>query len=144
MIPNRTRKRATRQRGVALIIILMLVAIMAAIAATMSERLFTQFKRAGNQINHQQTYWYAIGAEALAKKAIEQSYKDTENDTNKTTNLSQPWANDGKEMNLPLDYGTLQGKIVDKQACFNINALSAVTPNTTSSSAPYLVQFCKP
>ena len=145
MIPNRTTRanfnKRNRQRGVALIIILMLVAIMAAIAASMSERLFTQFKRAGNQINHQQAYWYAIGAEALAEKAIEESYKDTENDSNKTTNLSQPWANDGKEMNLPLDYGTLEGKIVDKQACFNINALSGVAPNTTSTNGPYLVQF---
>ncbi|MDW2030251.1 type II secretion system minor pseudopilin GspK, partial [Vibrio sp. 399] len=36
---------ANRQRGVALIIVLMLLAIMATIAATMSERLFLQFQR---------------------------------------------------------------------------------------------------
>ncbi|MFA0520250.1 type II secretion system minor pseudopilin GspK, partial [Vibrio sp. 10N.222.55.E8] len=43
-----------KQRGVALIIILMLLAIMITIAGSMSERLFTQFKRVGNQLNYQQ------------------------------------------------------------------------------------------
>lgn len=128
------KARMRTQRGVALIIILMLVAIMAAIAATMSERLFTQFKRVGNQINHQQAYWYAIGAEALAQKAIEQSYKDDKD----SVNLSQPWAK--QAMTFSLDYGTLKGKIVDKQACFNLNALASVTTSTSSAASPYLVQ----
>ncbi|MCL9780317.1 type II secretion system minor pseudopilin GspK [Vibrio sp. S4M6] len=140
-LATKNRMRRRRQRGVALIIILMLVAIMAAIAASMSERLFTQFKRSGNQINHQQAYWYAIGVEALAEKAIEESYKQSENDSNKTVNLSQPWAYGGKEMSLDLDYGKMKGKIVDKQACFNINALSGVAPTSNSPNGPYLVRF---
>ncbi|MDW1858701.1 type II secretion system minor pseudopilin GspK, partial [Vibrio sp. Vb0974] len=41
---------ANRQRGVALIIVLMLLAIMATIAATMSERLFLKFQRGSNQV----------------------------------------------------------------------------------------------
>jgi general secretion pathway protein K len=125
--------RSRAQRGVALIVILLLLAIMVSIAATMSERLFTQFQRANNQISYQQAYWYSLGAEALAKVAIEQSYKDSE-----TINLSQPWA--VKEQTYPLDYGTLQGRIVDKQACFNLNVLARVTPNVGSADKPYLVQ----
>ncbi|MDF5430710.1 general secretion pathway protein GspK, partial [Vibrio parahaemolyticus] len=50
-----------RQRGVALIIVLMLLAIMATVAASMSERLFLQFQRGANQINDQQSYWYSLG-----------------------------------------------------------------------------------
>ena len=54
---NRLTKRSSalgrKQRGVALIVILMLLAIMATIAGSMSERLFTQFKRVGNQLNYQ-------------------------------------------------------------------------------------------
>ncbi len=64
------------QKGVALIVILLLLAIMVSIAATMSERLFSQFTRASNQVNYQQAYWYAIGVEALASVAIKESYKD--------------------------------------------------------------------
>ncbi|RTZ14594.1 general secretion pathway protein GspK [Vibrio aquaticus] len=123
---------AKKQRGVALIIILLLLAVMVSIAATMADRLFSQFKRATNQINYQQAYWYTLGAEALAKVGIEQSFKDSE-----TINLSQPWALE--EQTYPLDFGTLTGRLVDKQACFNINALAGVEAVAGSNQEPYLV-----
>lgn len=122
-----------KQRGVALIIILLLLAVMVTISATMADRLFGQFKRATNQINYQQAYWYSLGAEALAKAGIEQSYKDSD-----TINLSQPWALE--EQTYPLDFGTLSGRLVDKQACFNINALADVEVAAGSDKAPYLVE----
>ncbi|CAE6882653.1 COG3156 Type II secretory pathway [Vibrio sp. B1REV9] len=124
---------AKRQRGVALIIVLMLLAIMATIAASMSERLFLQFQRGSNQINYQQAYWYSLGVEALAKVGIEQSYKDSD-----TINLSQPWAI--KEQVYPLDYGQASGKIIDKQACYNLNVLASVQPAGEQTTRPYLVQ----
>ena len=68
-------KMNNRQRGVALIVILLLLAVMVSIAASMADRLFSQFKRASNQVNHQQAYWYSVSAEALAKVALEQSLK---------------------------------------------------------------------
>ncbi len=114
----RARINLRQQAGVALIVVLLIVAMMAAIAATMSERLFSQFHRAQNQISYQQAYWYAIGAEALAKVAIEQSYTDSD-----TINLSQPWAIN--EQTYPLDHGELTGKIRDMQACFNLNSLAS-------------------
>ncbi len=112
--------RKSSQRGVALIVVLLLLAIMVSIAATMTERMFTQFQRATQQVNYQQAYWYSIGAEGLARTAIEQSYKDSE-----TINLSQAWALE--EQTYPLDYGQLRGHIVDKQACFNLNVLHSVS-----------------
>ncbi|MCS0291122.1 type II secretion system minor pseudopilin GspK [Vibrio alginolyticus] len=121
-----------RQRGVALIIVLMLLAIMATVAASMSERLFLQFQRGANQINYQQAYWYSLGVEALAKVGIEQSYKDID-----TINMSQPWAI--KEQVYPLDYGQAAGRIRDKQACFNLNVLSRVQPTGQQITRPYLV-----
>ncbi|WP_299687037.1 type II secretion system minor pseudopilin GspK [uncultured Vibrio sp.] len=120
-----------KQRGVALIIILMLLAIMATIAGSMFERLFTQFKRVGNQLNYQQAYWYSIGVEALVQDGIRQSYKDSD-----TVNLSQPWALE--EQVFPLDYGQVSGRIVDAQACFNLNALAGVAVDS-GSQTPYLV-----
>lgn len=128
-------KPIAHQRGVALIVVLMLLAIMVTIAATMSERLFTQFKRSSSQLNYQQAYWYAIGAEALVKKGIEQSYRDSD-----TVNLSQPWA--WKAQSYPLEGGQLTGQVMDKQACFNLNALTALNraDASTDSMRPYLVQ----
>ncbi|MGD8173893.1 type II secretion system minor pseudopilin GspK [Vibrio sp. TRT 21S02] len=126
--------KRSSQKGVALIVVLLLLAIMATIAAGMADRLFSQFKRASNQLNYQQAYWYSVGAENLAKKAIEQSYKDSD-----TTNLSQPWALE--EQVYPLDYGTLSGRIYDRQACFNLNALAGVTAQPGESKMPFLVEM---
>ncbi|WP_418113705.1 type II secretion system minor pseudopilin GspK [Vibrio scophthalmi] len=120
------------QRGVALLVVLLILALMTAVAATMSERLFGQFKRSSNQLNYQQAYWYSIGAEALAVEGIEQSYQDSD-----TINMSQPWALE--EQNFPLDYGSLTGQLRDRQACFNINALVDLEAEAGSDSAPYLV-----
>ncbi len=121
------------QSGVALIVVLLLLAVMTAIAASMSERLFINFHRAGNQLHHQQAYWYTLGVEALAKVGVEQSYKD-----NTTINLSQPWAL--KEQIYPLDYGTAKGKLMDMQACFNINVLSRVKSRVETTQKPFLVR----
>ncbi|MEZ9231596.1 type II secretion system minor pseudopilin GspK [Vibrio amylolyticus] len=129
-----TTKVRNRQRGVALIVVLMMLAVMVSIAATMSSRLFTQFKRGSNQLSYQQAYWYSMGAEALAKVAVEQSYQDSD-----TINLSQPWALE--EQTYPLDYGTLNGRVVDKQACFNLNVFAQVKNDSSQSSKPYLVSY---
>ncbi|WP_295899997.1 type II secretion system minor pseudopilin GspK [uncultured Vibrio sp.] len=128
---NRPKKS---QHGVALIVVLMLLAVMVTIAATMSSRLFTQFKRGSNQLSYQQAYWYSIGVEALAKTGIEQSYQDSD-----TINLSQPWALE--EQTYPLDYGTLTGRMFDKQACFNLNVFARVKSDASQSSKPYLVRY---
>ncbi|MGP8308097.1 type II secretion system minor pseudopilin GspK [Vibrio sp. YIC-376] len=125
-----------RQRGVALLIVLMLLAIMTTVAASMSERLFVQFQRGGNQINYQQAYWYSVGVEALAIVGIEQSFKDTD-----TINMSQPWAI--KDQVYPLDYGQATGRIWDKQACFNLNVLSSVESTGDQTVRPYLVQVLR-
>ena len=121
------------QKGVALIVILLLLAVMVSVAASMADRLFTQFKRAQNQINYQQAYWYSLSVEALAKYGIEQSYQDNPD----SINLSQPWANEFNS--LPLDYGTVSGKLIDAQACFNINALAGLEASAGASQVPFLV-----
>lgn len=118
------------QHGIALIVVLLLLVIMVSIAATMSERLFTQFQRASHQVNYQQAYWYSVGAEGLASVAIEQSYKDSD-----TINLSQVWALE--EQTYPLDYGQLRGRIYDKQACFNLNVLGSIESSSDANTKPY-------
>ncbi|MGL4190993.1 MAG: type II secretion system minor pseudopilin GspK [Vibrio sp.] len=122
-----------KQRGVALIVVLLLLAVMVSIAATMAERLFSQFQRATHQLNYQQAYWYSLGVEALVKKGIEQSYQDSQ-----TINLSQPWAT--QQQTYPLDYGQVSGKIRDMQACFNLNALAQVKISADSVQKPYLLR----
>jgi general secretion pathway protein K len=130
---NRTLgSRDKKQSGAALIVVLLILAVMVSIAATMTERLYVNFTRAENRINHQQAYWYSIGIEALAKYGIKESYQDSD-----TINLSQPWAL--KEQVFPLDYGHASGKIRDMQSCFNINVLSTQKKQAGQKNKPYLV-----
>lgn len=126
-------RTASSQRGVALIVILLLLAVMVSIAASMADRLFSQFRRASSQLDYQQAYWYSLSAEALARAGIEQSYQDSD-----TVNLSQPWAIE--EQTYPLDFGTLRGSLTDGQACLNLNALYAVVQTANSNATPYLVE----
>lgn len=121
-----------RQQGVALIVIMLIIAVMVSVAATMSERLFVNFKRAENRLSHQQAYWYSIGVESLAEYAIKESYNDGD-----TVNMSQPWAL--KEQVFPLDYGEAAGFIRDMQSCFNINSLANLTQVQDTSVKPFLV-----
>jgi len=122
-----------KQSGVALIIVMLILAMMVSIVAVMSNRLFIQFKRAAHQTDYQQAYWYALGVESLAKVALKKSIKKGE-----TINLSQPWAVGRRQYSL--DFGQVTGKIFDKQACFNVNALNAVLAKTGVSAEPFLVQ----
>lgn len=126
-------KKGQQQKGAALIVVLLILAIMVSIAATMTERLFVNFSRAENRLNHQQAFWYSIGVEALAKYGIKQSYDEGDN-----INLSQPWAL--KEQTFPLDYGVASGQIKDMQSCFNINALGGAKKAAGEKNKPYLVQ----
>ncbi|MDP5255221.1 MULTISPECIES: type II secretion system minor pseudopilin GspK [unclassified Vibrio] len=123
----------TRSRGVALIIVLLILAMMTTIAASMSERLWGQFARATHTLDYQQAYWYSLGVEALAKTAIEKSYEDDDD----VIALDQPWATE--EQVYPLDNGQVQGHIVDMQACFNLNALANATADLNATSRPFLV-----
>jgi general secretion pathway protein K len=115
-------------RGAALVIVLFIVALAAILAVEMSANLMVQVQKSTNLQGHQQAKWYAYGAEELAIKALIQSKK---NDPDKTT-LDQVWAQQG-DVPYPVDNGTLSGKIIDLQACLNLNAL-AIAPDVNSAS----------
>lgn len=119
-----------KQQGAALLIVLLLLAIMVSVAATMSQRLFTQFQRAHHQLDYQQAYWYSLAVESLAQVAIEQSYKDSD-----LTTLNQVWAH--QEQRYPLEDGQVIGVIYDRQSCFNLNAFYDLKTSLTDEK-PYL------
>ena len=126
-------RRPHKQKGVALIVVLLLLAMMTTLAVQMSDRLHMNFYRVESQIQNQQAYWFAQGMEALGKVALEQGIEDSD-----TVNLSQAWAT--RDQRYPLDGGSATGNMYDRQACFNVNALSGLAPLTDRSSQPYLVK----
>ncbi|WP_448553736.1 type II secretion system minor pseudopilin GspK [Thalassotalea montiporae] len=104
-------------RGVALITVLLVVALAAILATEMSARLQVQLQRSANIQFNQQAYWYAMSAEALAKRVLQ---LDNEQDED-VTHLSQQWARG--ENTYPVDNGQITGAIYDLHACLNLNAL---------------------
>ncbi len=109
--------RVKQSRGVALITVLLIVALAAVLATQMTGRMQLQMQRTNNITLHQQAYWYAMGAEAFAKRVLITTFED-ENDV---THLEQMWAQG--ETSYPVDFGQITGEIFDMQACFNLNAL---------------------
>lgn len=108
------------QRGVALITILIIVALVALIATTMASNVYLQMNRTGNQLDADQAQEYARGAEEFAIQILKKSF---EKDGGDRVHLKQPWAVKG--MAFPIDGGVLTGEITDLKACFNLNSLLA-------------------
>ncbi len=105
-----------RQKGVALLTVLLILAIMVIIAGNMSSRLQLELRRTSNIVTHEQARWYALAGEELVKKTLKETLKD-----NDTINLDQYWALEG--MMYPVENGQIGGQVFDEQACFNLNAV---------------------
>lgn len=114
-------------RGVALITVMLVVALAAILVTQMTGKLQLQMQRVSNIEANQQAYWYAMAAEALAKRVLISSF---ENEPNRT-HLGQLWAQG--ESSYPVDNGQITGQITDLQSCFNLNALRAGNVSNTQS-----------
>ena len=68
-------RRAEDQRGVALVVVLMLAATLAAIAAVTVESLRYAMRRSGAVEAAGQARWAAFGVEALAAHALSESWR---------------------------------------------------------------------
>ena len=108
-----------KQTGVALITVMLIVALCAVIASQMTARLQMQMQRSANITFNQQAYWYAMGAEAFAKRVLITAFKKDGD----VTHLGQIWAQG--ETTYPVDFGEISGEIIDLQSCLNLNALRA-------------------
>jgi len=106
-----------RQKGIALITVMLVVALAAVIATEMSSRLILQMQRTANIQMNQQAYWYAMGAEAFTKRVLIKAQEEDEN----VTHLQQNWA--VGYQSFPVDFGEISGEVTDLHACLNLNAL---------------------
>ncbi|MEE1675168.1 type II secretion system minor pseudopilin GspK [Agarivorans aestuarii] len=116
-----------RQRGVALLTVMLILAVMVVVAAQFSQRLQLDLARATNLQHSLRSNWMLSGAEAFALKVIKQDLEDDDR-----VHLGQYWATEG--MVFPVEDSVIKGQIVDMQACFNLNALGQ--PNKTDGQPP--------
>jgi general secretion pathway protein K len=105
-----------RQRGVALITALLVVALATVAAVAMATRQQLDIRRTGNLLHGEQAYTYLLGAESWARVVLARDLRDSQIDT-----LSEDWATQ-----LPASFvegGSVLGRIRDAQALFNLNSL---------------------
>ena len=109
-------RRQSSQRGVALIMALLVVALATTTAAVLTAQHQLSIRRSGNIINGNQAYQYALGAEALAISVLYQDRND-----NETDGYQDIWA--ATTVPLPVQGGYVAGQLSDLQGRFNINNL---------------------
>ncbi len=105
-----------RQRGVAIITALLIVAIATTVSVTISTRLQLDVRRTGNIIAGDQAYLYTLAAESWSQRILKQDRKD-----NGIDHTGEDWAIELPP--LPLEGGYIQGRLMDLQSCFNLNSL---------------------
>ena len=125
---GRCAKRMASQRGVALIIALILVALATILASKLTFDGFLERRRAIGVLAAEQALHFGMGAEALAADVLVRDGQNT-----KQTTLAAPWAQPTQPLPItPQDdqegesIGTLQGELEDMQGRFNLNSLAHV------------------
>jgi general secretion pathway protein K len=121
---------AERERGAALLTVLLLVAIVAVIAAGALEKLRLSTRIAGNAATTEQLRSYAMAGEALALTRIGSLVTAAPD----RTTLAGGWS--GRPVSLPLpDGGIATARVSDGGNCFNLNGLvTAVAPGVYQSA----------
>jgi general secretion pathway protein K len=112
-----------RQRGVALITAIVLVAIATVLAVHIGTRAALDLRRTAGLMALDQGWHVALGAEAWAAEVLRDDLEDS--GTTPTDHLGEAWAQPLPP--LPVDGGEVRGALEDMQGRFNVNNL--VTSN---------------
>ncbi len=121
---SQTIKTGTRMRGVALIMVLLLLSMVVLIAAEIMERLEQDRTRTENTLLLEQTYAWLLSAEALGMRALAADQDEDRRSGKHIDACSEKeWAIDIGP--LPYDNGIFSVSIQDLQGRFNLNNLVA-------------------
>ncbi|MBU9813851.1 type II secretion system minor pseudopilin GspK [Rahnella sp. C60] len=127
----------SKQQGVALLIVLMILAIMAALAAKMTLQFQVSHQRQSWLLNQQQLRWLTFAAEEIALPQLRNEM--IENPTRNSLDLfAVQQGNFTGQDGFSVDY-----IIADGQNCFNLNSLRNNAPDTKSEDEPYNTQVLK-
>jgi len=116
------RSPAHRQRGVALITAMLVLALATILAVSMTRDQELAIRRGENLRNAEQAWQYALGLEAVARKRLHEDQVSG----GATDNTNENWA--ARLPPLPVPGGVLTGKIADLDGRFNLNTLAPGAP----------------
>ena len=111
------KQQMNKEKGVALIVVLLVVALVSMIATDLTGRLQREIRRSTNVFDHQQAQSYTLGAEKFAIAVLEKDLDDHP----ERVDLAQAWATQG--LYFPVEGGDLTGVITDASSCFNVNSI---------------------
>jgi general secretion pathway protein K len=109
-----------RQRGVALITAIVVVAIATILAVRIGTRAALDLRRTAGLVALDQGWHVALGAEAWAIEALRDDYEDSP----ESDHLAEAWAQPLPP--LPVDGGEVRGVLEDMQGRFNLNNLVTI------------------
>ena len=118
------RRAPARQRGIALITAVLMVALATMLAVGVVYRGVLDQRRTATMFAMDQAWEIALGAEAWAADFLQRDLQQSQGD-----NLSETWAQPLPP--LPVEGGSVAGRLVDLQGRFNLNNLVFAdgTPN---------------
>ncbi|RUO62587.1 type II secretion system minor pseudopilin GspK [Pseudidiomarina insulisalsae] len=110
-----------RQQGVALVMVLLVVALVTVLAVQLSQRMQMNVVRTMNYQDSEQSYWYWLSAEEIARQLLQVQVRDSRG----VIHQGQVWyLQTVEERVYPIEGGALaKAAITDLQSCFNLNAL---------------------
>lgn len=122
MTVNRLTIRFRRQRGVALIMVLLAMALVVMLATGMTQQQSVRVFRAGHYLAQQQGQSIALGAEAFARQILHRDFEQDKEDNLMVDSLDEFWA--ANSAVLPLDAnGVVEIQIDDLGGRINLNEL---------------------
>ena len=135
---NKIRKTGSeRERGAALLTVLLLVAVIAILAAHGIDRLAGATKLASNARELSQAKAYLVAAESIGMETAEQIVSAS---PGRTINVGG-W--NGKEQKFPVPGGIVAATLADGGNCFNINSLVTQEDDVFSARPEGLKQFSR-
>ena len=111
-----------RERGVALLVALLVFALCAALLVAMQRDFDLSYRRAANSFTAQQSWTYLRGAEELAALALALDYDADAARATPRDDLEEIWAAPTAPYALD-EGGWMAGELVDLQGRFNLNGL---------------------
>lgn len=110
-----------RQRGVALITVLLVVAVVTVVTAGMIARQQLSIRSTANQLQVRQAWHYAQGGELLAQSILLRDLRRGQNES-PVDHLGEPWAQPLMSFDLE-EGGQIRLRIEDATGRFNLNSL---------------------
>lgn len=114
--------KPSRQRGIALITAMLVVALASIAATAVLVSANNGIRRASTLIDGERAWWYAQGLESFSRRVLA---KDAEKDA-AVDSLNEDWARPIDY--LPVEQGAVRGGIKDLQGRFNLNNLASAQP----------------